>query len=161
MPPAPHAPLHHHLVAAEMGEGSFHDGRIGRFGPQCRDGRGAALRQLAQIELVGIPAHHFARIGNDHSGGLKLAKPGEELVLRLDVIPGRAEQRDVECPQLGQRCAPVDRLHFGASGQTPDQRGELEIVFEGIGAAGGRTGQGFGAGKEGDAQWMLRGGSGF
>ena len=84
-------------------------GKVGRHHRQ------PGARQVPQVVLVGVPAHHRRRIQQLRARGRAL-HPGEELRQPLGVVPRRAQQRQVEALPLDLRVVPVGDLGRGAGG---------------------------------------------
>src|SRR5207248_3100995 len=95
-------------------------------------------RELEQVVLVGVPAHHGRRIQQHGEGGNPL-DPGEKFAQALGVVPGGAQQRRIEARPIGLGLVPVDDLGVDACGaERRQQRRHVRVET----ARGARAHQG-------------------
>ena len=113
-----HGRLHHQFGAVVAGEEVRECGlRIhARFDELAGNDRHAEARQVLQVVLVGIPAHHRWRVhqARDRGGA---SHPLEELADALGVVPRRAQQRHVEARPVDLRVIPHRHLRLRAGGR--------------------------------------------
>ena len=114
------------------------------------------LRKALQIALLDIPARNLWAIADINATRGQLVEARDELLSAILIIPRRAEQRDIKALKGANRRAPVDFRNLRPAREPFPQGGELEIVFERIGAPRGRILQQIVAGEESDLHDFVR-----